>query len=77
MGVSSLLIQFDLAHPLQVAALKGYEDANSVAMNLWEEVYPNALLIALTDTFSSEAFFKVFIPSIVVCAALIRVPELC
>ncbi|KAJ7127184.1 nicotinate phosphoribosyltransferase [Mycena epipterygia] len=43
-----------------VAALKGYEDANSVAMNLWEEVYPNALLIALTDTFSSEAFFKSF-----------------
>ncbi|KAJ6494623.1 nicotinate phosphoribosyltransferase [Mycena vitilis] len=41
-----------------VAALKGYGDANSVAMNLWEEVYPNALLIALTDTFSSEAFFK-------------------
>ncbi|KAJ7104325.1 nicotinate phosphoribosyltransferase [Mycena belliarum] len=41
-----------------VAALKGYEDANSVAMNLWEEVYPAALLVALTDTFSSEAFFK-------------------
>ncbi|KAJ6513444.1 Quinolinate phosphoribosyl transferase [Mycena sanguinolenta] len=41
-----------------VAALTGYEDANSVAMNLWEEVYPNALLIALTDTFSSEIFFK-------------------
>jgi hypothetical protein len=46
---------------VQVAALKGYEDANSVAMNLWEEVYPDALLIALTDTFSSEAFFKVFL----------------
>ncbi|KAJ7726058.1 nicotinate phosphoribosyltransferase [Mycena maculata] len=43
-----------------VAALKGYEDANSVAMNLWEDVYPNTLLIALTDTFSSEAFFKSF-----------------
>ncbi|KAF7375058.1 Nicotinate phosphoribosyltransferase [Mycena sanguinolenta] len=41
-----------------VAALTGYEDANSIAMNLWEEVYPNALLIALTDTFSSETFFK-------------------
>ncbi|KAF7316963.1 Nicotinate phosphoribosyltransferase [Mycena chlorophos] len=41
-----------------VAALKGYEDANSVAMDLWESVYPNALLIALTDTFSSDAFFK-------------------
>ncbi|KAJ6607349.1 nicotinate phosphoribosyltransferase [Mycena sp. CBHHK59/15] len=44
-----------------VAALKGYEDANSVALNLWEEVYPNVLLIALTDTFSSEAFFKSFV----------------
>ncbi|KAJ7674164.1 nicotinate phosphoribosyltransferase [Mycena rosella] len=43
-----------------VAALKGYENANSVAMDLWEEVYSNALLIALTDTFSSEAFFKSF-----------------
>ncbi|KAJ7178641.1 nicotinate phosphoribosyltransferase [Mycena crocata] len=43
-----------------VAALKGYENANSVAMDLWEEVYPNALLIALTDTFSSGAFFKSF-----------------
>ncbi|KAJ7475658.1 nicotinate phosphoribosyltransferase [Mycena latifolia] len=43
-----------------VAALKGYEDANSIAMNLWEEVYSNAPLIALTDTFSSEAFFKSF-----------------
>ncbi|KAJ7352578.1 nicotinate phosphoribosyltransferase, partial [Mycena albidolilacea] len=41
-----------------VAALKGYENANSIAMDLWEEVYPNALLIALTDTFSSETFFK-------------------
>ncbi|KAJ7773032.1 nicotinate phosphoribosyltransferase [Mycena metata] len=41
-----------------VAALKGYRDANSVAMDLWEAVYPNALLIALTDTFSSGAFFK-------------------
>ncbi|KAJ7158935.1 nicotinate phosphoribosyltransferase [Mycena filopes] len=41
-----------------VAALKGYKDANSVAMDLWEAVYPNALLIALTDTFSSGAFFK-------------------
>ncbi|KAJ7883048.1 Quinolinate phosphoribosyl transferase [Mycena olivaceomarginata] len=41
-----------------VAALKGYENANSIAMDLWEEVYSNALLIALTDTFSSETFFK-------------------
>jgi len=44
-----------------VAALKGYENANSVALDLWETVYPDALLIALTDTFSSESFFKNFI----------------
>lgn len=37
----------------------GYENANGVALKLWEETYPNALLIALTDTFSTEAFFKV------------------
>jgi nicotinic acid phosphoribosyltransferase len=42
-----------------VGAMKGYEDANSAALDLWEEVYPNALLIALTDTFSTAAFFKV------------------
>jgi len=45
-----------------VAALKGYENANSVSMALWEEVYPeNSALIALTDTFSSQAFFKDFV----------------
>jgi len=38
--------------------MKGYENANSVALDLWEEVYPNAPLIALTDTFSTAAFFK-------------------
>ncbi|KAF4596449.1 nicotinate phosphoribosyltransferase [Pleurotus pulmonarius] len=43
-----------------VAALKGYADANSVALDLWEEVYPEALQIALTDTFSTQAFFKSF-----------------
>jgi nicotinate phosphoribosyltransferase len=38
--------------------MKGYEHANSVALDLWEEVYPNTLQIALTDTFSTSAFFK-------------------
>jgi len=28
-------------------------------MDLWEAVYPNVLLVALTDTFSTEAFYKV------------------
>ncbi|KAK7032968.1 nicotinate phosphoribosyltransferase [Favolaschia claudopus] len=41
-----------------VAAVKGYENANAVAMDLWEQVYPNAILIALTDTFTTEAFFQ-------------------
>jgi len=41
-----------------VGAMKGYENANSIALDLWEDVYPNALLLALTDTFSTTAFFK-------------------
>jgi nicotinate phosphoribosyltransferase len=44
---------------IQVAALKGYENANGKALDLWEEVYPDVLLLALTDTFSTEVFFKV------------------
>ena len=28
-------------------------------MDLWEMVYPNVLLVALTDTFSTEAFYQV------------------
>jgi nicotinate phosphoribosyltransferase len=39
--------------------LHGYEHANTIALDLWEEVYPNSLLIALTDTFSTKAFFQV------------------
>ncbi|KAI0671972.1 nicotinate phosphoribosyltransferase [Trametes maxima] len=44
-----------------VGALKGYEGVNATALRLWEEVYPNVLLIALTDTFSTEAFYKDFV----------------
>jgi len=44
-----------------IAALRGYENVNSLAMDLWEEVYPNTLLLALTDTFSSEAFYQTFV----------------
>jgi len=48
-----------------VAALKGYENANSTALALWEDVYrSDATLIALTDTFSTECFFNVAIFSI-------------
>ncbi|KAJ7219967.1 nicotinate phosphoribosyltransferase [Mycena pura] len=43
-----------------VAALRGYKNANSVAMDLWENVYHDSLLIALTDTFSSQVFFESF-----------------
>jgi nicotinic acid phosphoribosyltransferase len=45
----------------QVAAMKGYENANIIALALWEEVYPDGLMFALTDTFSTEAFLKVHI----------------
>lgn len=47
------------AYPFQVGAIKGYEHANGLALDLWESVYPNVLLLALTDTFSTEAFYKV------------------
>ena len=43
----------------QVGALRGYEHVNGLALDLWEAVYPNVLLLALTDTFSTEAFYKV------------------
>ena len=39
--------------------MKGYEHANATALALWEEVYPDALQLALTDTFSTEVFYKV------------------
>ncbi|KAI9001524.1 nicotinate phosphoribosyltransferase [Trametes punicea] len=44
-----------------VGALRGYPHANATALKLWEEVYPNVLQIALTDTFSTEAFYKDFL----------------
>lgn len=62
MGVIHLLIfENSCLNPLcQVAALKGYKNANSTALEIWEKVYANdTALIALTDTFSTEAFFEV------------------
>ena len=44
---------------IQVGALRGYEHANGIALDLWESVYPDVLLLALTDTFSTEAFYRV------------------
>jgi hypothetical protein len=46
-----------------VAALEGYAGANGRALDSWEAVYPNALLLALTDTFSTKAFFEVRAPA--------------
>jgi hypothetical protein len=40
--------------------MRGYEQANNIALDLWEEVYPKGqTLLALTDTFSTKAFFQV------------------
>jgi len=47
-----------------VAALRGYENANGMALDLWETVYPDGPLIALTDTFSTESFYKDFVHDI-------------
>jgi hypothetical protein len=60
MGVSliSELLTSMMRHRRQVAALKGYENANMTALDLWQEVYPEGLVFALTDTFSTEAFLK-------------------
>ncbi|KAG6873243.1 hypothetical protein C0995_001262 [Termitomyces sp. Mi166 len=43
-----------------VAAINGYENTHSTSLGLWEAVYPDSLLIALTDTFTTHAFFKDF-----------------
>ncbi|KAF8753533.1 Nicotinate phosphoribosyltransferase [Rhizoctonia solani] len=49
-----------LSSTSNIAAIHGYENANGLAMDLWEATYPtsksNALHIALTDTFSTDAF---------------------
>jgi nicotinate phosphoribosyltransferase len=42
-----------------VAALRGYEGSNDLALNLWEQIYSYEARIALTDTFSTQAFFQV------------------
>ncbi|KIJ66773.1 hypothetical protein HYDPIDRAFT_26195 [Hydnomerulius pinastri MD-312] len=43
-----------------IAALNGYENMNLEALRLWEGTYPNHLLVALTDTFSTRVFFDDF-----------------
>ncbi|KAF8606492.1 nicotinate phosphoribosyltransferase [Ceratobasidium sp. AG-I] len=47
-----------------IAAIKGYNNANGIAMDLWEKTYltttSDTLHIALTDTFSTDVFNKDF-----------------
>ncbi|KAJ3781416.1 nicotinate phosphoribosyltransferase [Lentinula aff. detonsa] len=43
-----------------IGALRGYEHVHDLALEIWETAYPNATLLALTDTFSSAAFFQSF-----------------
>ncbi|EJD49000.1 nicotinate phosphoribosyltransferase [Auricularia subglabra TFB-10046 SS5] len=43
-----------------VAASKGYANSHNIALQYWEELYSRELLVALTDTFSTQAFFKEF-----------------
>lgn len=42
------------------AAHFGYRMANSIALEKWVDVYHGSLGIALSDTFTSEAFFRSF-----------------
>ena len=44
------------------SALEGYGSANALAMDAWKRVYPEALGIALTDTYTTEEFLKIFTP---------------
>ena len=53
----SLHSQWDF-YFIQVATLKGYENANTKALELWSQTYPNDLFVALTDTFSTRVFFQ-------------------
>jgi hypothetical protein len=44
---------------MAIGAMLGYEHANAKALDLWHDVYGSENLVALTDTFTTEAFFKV------------------
>jgi hypothetical protein len=50
----------------KVATLEGYEGGTARALTLWQETYGTDLSLCLTDTYSSEVFFKVrfFLPVI-------------
>ncbi|MCA1784565.1 MAG: nicotinate phosphoribosyltransferase, partial [Desulfobacteraceae bacterium] len=42
------------------AAPGGYEHANELALDAWKSVYPDVLGIALTDTYTTGKFLKIF-----------------
>ncbi|KAF9267639.1 nicotinate phosphoribosyltransferase [Marasmius fiardii PR-910] len=47
-----------------IGALKGYENVHNLALEMWEQAYyKKMILLALTDTFSTEAFYKTFVKS--------------
>ncbi|TIB05138.1 hypothetical protein E3P96_01389 [Wallemia ichthyophaga] len=41
-----------------IGAITGYKNANYTALDLWEKTFGDKLLIALTDTFTTEAFWR-------------------
>ncbi|THV02788.1 nicotinate phosphoribosyltransferase [Dendrothele bispora CBS 962.96] len=41
-----------------IGALRGYEQVHEIALDIWEKIYAPVLLVALTDTFTTDAFFK-------------------
>jgi len=47
---------------MAIAALHGFGSANEIGMRLWVDAYQGDLGIALTDTFTTEAFFRAFTP---------------
>ncbi|KAF8496626.1 nicotinate phosphoribosyltransferase [Gautieria morchelliformis] len=45
---------------MAVGASSGYHHANAKALDLWQKIYGSENLVALTDTFTTEEFFKDF-----------------
>lgn len=70
MGTSNVKLAMDLnlkpigtqAHEWHMAhgAIYGYKSATEMALNNWADVYQGSLGIALTDTYTSDVFFKYF-----------------
>jgi nicotinate phosphoribosyltransferase len=43
---------------MAIGAAFGYQFANQIALQAWQDVYKHKLSIALTDTFTSDVFFR-------------------